>query len=88
MNIAGKDIYISRKNFLNGLAGLSLFPFLEANAASAPQSKFKRMIFVSTPFGMIPQYFKPKETGKNYTAPKVLKAMDISLKEFFGEGFD
>ena len=71
-----KDIYISRKAFIQGLAGLSLFPFLEANAASRPQSKFKRMIFVSTPFGMIRNYFKPVETGKDYKAPKVLKTID------------
>ena len=71
-----KNLYISRKTFLKGLAGLSLFPFLEANASLKTKSKFKRMIFVSTPFGMIPQYFKPKETGKNYKAPQVLKAID------------
>ncbi|MCH2208176.1 MAG: DUF1552 domain-containing protein [Lentisphaerales bacterium] len=71
-----KNLYISRKTFLKSLAGLSLFPFLEANASLKTKSKFKRMIFVSTPFGMIPQYFKPTETGKNYKAPQVLKAID------------
>lgn len=76
MKISDKGINISRKNFLKGLAGLSLFPFLEANASAKVPSKFKRMVFVSTPFGMIPQYFKPEQTGKDYIAPKVLKAMD------------
>jgi len=76
MKLKNKDIYVSRKTFLQGIAGLSLFPFLEANAANKTPSKFKRMIFVSTPFGMIPQFFKPTQTGKNYTAPKVLKTID------------
>lgn len=76
MKLKDKDIYVSRKTFIKGLAGLSLFPFLEVNAADKTPSKFKRLMFVSTPFGMIPQYFKPKESGSSYKAPKVLKEID------------
>jgi hypothetical protein len=76
LKIGDKEIYISRKTFLKGLAGVSLFPFLEINADQIQAPKFKRMFFISTPFGMIPQYFKPEQTGKDYVAPKVLKAMD------------
>ena len=82
MKLVEKDIYISRKTFIKGLTGLSLFPFLEANAANKAPSKFKRMLFVSTPFGMIPQYFKPKESGTNYKAPKVLKTIDHLRKHY------
>ena len=82
MKLVEKDIYISRKTFIKGLAGLSLFPFLEANAANKAPSKFKRMMFVSTPFGMIPQFFKPKQSGKNYKAPRVLKTID-QLRKYY-----
>ena len=82
MKLSEKDIYVSRKTFLQGLAGLSLFPFLEANAATKVPTKFKRMMFVSTPFGMIPQYFKPKEAGRTYKAPKVLKTID-HLRDYY-----
>lgn len=82
MTFKDKDIYVSRKTFIQGLAGLSLFPFLEANAATKAKSKFKRMIFISTPFGMIPKYFKPKATGANYKAPEVLKSIDHLRKHY------
>ena len=39
-------------------------------------------MFISNPFGMIPQYFKPTESGKSYKAPKVLKTID-HLREHY-----
>ena len=82
MNFQDKDIYVSRKTFLKGLAGLSLFPFLEANASAVKKNPHKRLLLISGPFGMVPQYFKPRESGANYTAPKVLKTID-HLRKYF-----
>lgn len=82
MSLEEKNIYISRKSFLKGLAGLSMFPFLEINAAAKAKSKFKRMVFIACPFGMVPEKFKPKDTGSNYTLSTTLKPLEKLKKHF------
>lgn len=77
-----QSINISRKSFLKGLAGVSLFPFLEINAEQNQRPPFKRMVFIQTWVGMIEKYFKPQETGANYKTPKTLQPLDHLRRHF------
>lgn len=66
MNINEKNIYISRRKSLAGIAGLSAFPFLEINAAAKPEPKYKRLVVVTLPYGTMAQYWTPDQVGPNY----------------------
>ena len=68
MNYLEKNIYVSRRKFLIGLAGMSAFPFLEINAAEKKSPKYKRLIVIATPFGFHTDYWKPNKLGADYSS--------------------
>lgn len=62
---------IDRRNFLIGagsLLGLPLF-------GNTIQKPFKRLVCMSNPFGMIPDYFYPENSGKITKLPETLSAL-------------
>ncbi len=68
MNYLEKNIYVSRRKFLIGLAGMSAFPFLEINAAEKKGGpKYKRLMIIATPFGFHPDYWVPTVEGADYS---------------------
>ena len=67
MNYLEKNIYVSRRKFLIGLAGMSAFPFLEINAAERKSPKYKRLMVIATPFGFHADYWVPKAEGIHYS---------------------
>ena len=70
---------LNRRTFLRGIAGASLsLPFLDAmvlgsvsNTALVPI----RMVCVGTGLGFVPELFFPKETGRSYELPVLLKPL-------------
>lgn len=55
-------------------------PILEANTIQNKSPK--RMFCAATFFGLMPEYFFPKQSGHNYELPKILKPLQPMKKHF------
>lgn len=90
---------IQRRDFLR-FAGVSVaLPFLEGlpsilkgAPASLPPAPARRLVCVGNPYGMIPDRFFPKTSGKDYATSVLLRAMESHRQHFtvfsnFDHGF-
>lgn len=69
----------TRRTFIKGLGGALTLPFLEAaplGAAAAAGGTPTRFLVVGNPVGMQPDYFFPKEFGKNAPLSHTLRSME------------
>ena len=80
---------ISRRMFLRSTAGLLALPFLESLAPlsslvhAAPGGGIPmRMVCIGLNFGMHPDGFFPKKTGRNYSMPKLLEPLEPHRNDF------
>ncbi len=84
MNIRCKAL--DRRTFLRGIAGATLsLPFLDAMAIGSVASKVAvpmRMVCVGMGLGFVPKLFFPKQTGRNYELPELLKPLDRHRQDF------
>lgn len=62
---------IDRRKFLMGTGSLLALPLF----GNTVQKPFKRLVCMSNPFGMIPEYFYPKAAGKLTELPETLKSL-------------
>ena len=70
---------LDRRRFIKGTGGILALPFLESAAFGAGDSSGKvptRFIVVGNPFGMHPDFFFPKEFGKDAALSKTLGSLD------------
>ncbi|MDF1812214.1 MAG: DUF1552 domain-containing protein [Verrucomicrobiales bacterium] len=66
----------NRRKFIKGLGGAALaLPMLESTAL-AGQAPPKRLLIAGNPFGAHPDYFFPKEFGRDIELSPTLKSMD------------
>ena len=72
--------HLPRRTFLRGVGATVALPWLDAMvpAFAAPaQSKAPvRLVFVYTPNGMMMEHWTPKETGKQFELPRILKPLE------------
>ena len=68
----------NRRTFIKGLGGALALPLLESSTVAAATAKARRtrMLVVGNPFGMHPDFFFPKEFGKDVALPQTLKSLD------------
>jgi hypothetical protein len=81
-----------RRNFLRASGVAVALPLFESRiqAAGDPETvsavedatEPKRMVCVGNPYGMIPDDFFPKQPGRNYTAPQLLKPLERHRDQF------
>jgi len=76
---------INRRNFLKA-AGISLalpqLASLDHYLRAAPAKSGMKMVCVGNSFGMYPGKFFPKETGPDYTLPKLLRPLEQHRRDF------
>ena len=73
---------ISRRKFLKA-SGVSLaLPWLESFSQGNPSPSPKRMIFICTPLGLYPEYFFPKNDGKEYVNTPYLETLKNLRNDF------
>ncbi|MEK0447544.1 MAG: hypothetical protein RLZZ399_2865, partial [Verrucomicrobiota bacterium] len=70
--------FIPRRTFLKATGATLALPFLEALAprkarSSEPAEPPRRMVCIMTNTGLIPDFFFPKEAGRNYETPRYLQ---------------
>ena len=77
---------LNRRTFLRGIAGATLsLPFLDAMALGSVSSTSvvpKRMVCVGMGLGFVPELFFPRETGRNYELPELLKPLARHRNDF------
>jgi hypothetical protein len=61
---------------------LLALPLLEANSAHGRVSPPKRITATGVFYGFVPENFHPKDTGKNYNSPLLLKPLDPFRKDY------
>ena len=68
----------TRRTILKGVGGALALPFLESipGKAHAANKTPTRFLVVGNPFGAHPDYFFPKDFGKNFTISPTLKSLD------------
>jgi len=70
---------LSRRTFLKGAGTFIAIPFLDAMvpafAKSAPKSP-ARMMYVYAPSGMIPRYWNPTTTGRDFEYQRIMKPLE------------
>lgn len=79
-----------RRDFLRASGVAVALPLFEsksgaiAEAADAPQKETDsaRMVCVGNPYGLIPEEFFPKQAGRNYQIPPLLKPLERHRNEF------
>ena len=81
-----------RRNFLRASGVAVALPLFESRiqAAADPETVSavedatgaKRMVCVGNPYGMIPDDFFPQQSGRNYTAPQLLKPLERHRDQF------
>lgn len=87
MNLPQSEI--NRRSFLRGSGALVALPFLEslfkplaAVASIGRPVEPIRMACIGLEYGMHPEGFFPRETGRNYTMPKLLKPLERLRDDF------
>src|SRR5215207_1312357 len=83
---------IHRRTFLRGVGAAVALPMLDAmlpslgsvvSAANATPQQFpKRMAFVYVPNGVTLPHWTPKETGRDYTLPRILQPLASHKNDF------
>ena len=74
---------IDRRRFLTGTSGAVLaLPLLEVNAAESDATPPKRIVATGIFFGLMPHYFHPKQTGRDYETPRLLKPLEQHRNDF------
>lgn len=80
--------YVDRRTFLRGCGASIALPFLESVsrpsqllAAAGRVKEPMRMVCVGLNYGLYPGGFFPKETGRNYELPKLLKPL-AGIREY------
>ncbi len=76
---------LHRRTFLRGMGAAIALPFLDAmvpafGASSAAEPPM-RLMFVYAPTGVIPQYWYPEKTGKDFTLPRTLAPFEKFRKD-------
>jgi len=67
----------NRRNFIKGIGSATLaLPFLESTGMAVATSPKTRFLVVGNPFGAHPDYFFPKEFGKDAALSPTLKSLD------------
>ena len=61
-----------RRQFLRGSGGLLALPWLESIAGAEAPADPRRMIAICTDLGVIPDFFFPRGTGKDYQSSRYL----------------
>ena len=82
--IHGPDMHLlNRNSFIKaGLTGSAL-PFYTALGKEPVEGKkIKRLLCVTTPLGMIPEYWTPTGSGSTYQPSKELKILDQHRNDF------
>jgi hypothetical protein len=71
-------MHTNRRNFIKGIGGALTLPILESTAlaAAATNKPRTRFLVVGNPFGMHPEFFFPKDFGKNIDLSPTLKSLD------------
>lgn len=64
---------LSRRTFLKGLGVCMALPYLDAMAVNKSPEIPRRMVAVCTDQGIIPWYFFPEKSGKDYEVTRYLK---------------
>jgi hypothetical protein len=79
----------TRRNFLKGAGAVVALPYLEALtkplpavAAAGASVEPMRMVCIGLEYGMHPGGFFPRETGRNYTMPELLKPLEGLRQDF------
>ena len=77
---------ITRRDFLRATGVALALPMLEAmrlpaSAAAGPSAR-RRMVAIMTPLGIHAENLFPAETGRGYTAPLYLQALEPLRNEF------
>ena len=65
----------TRRTLLKGIGGALTLPLLESTAL-AGQAAPTRFLVVGNPFGMHPDFFFPREFGKDVTLPQTLQSLE------------
>ncbi len=75
---------MNRRKMLLGSGAMMALPYLESLAGenSTPTASPMRMVCIGLEYGLHPADFFPKETGRDYQLPRLLKPL-ASLKEDF-----
>src|SRR5262245_59604890 len=69
---------LSRRTFLRGAGVAMALPLLDAMRPAFAAGKAdipRRMVCVETNMGILPQFFFPEKSGKNYVAPPYLERL-------------
>jgi len=70
---------LSRRTFLAGAGAAIALPWLQAmesaRGADAPASVPRRLVAIETNMGILPQYFFPEKSGKDYAATPYLEKL-------------
>lgn len=74
---------IPRRRFIQGVGGsLLALPLLEAHSIPGKAAPPKRITATGIFYGFVPVNFHPKETGKNYASPLLLKPLDPFRRDY------
>ena len=65
-----------RRTILKGMGGTLALPFLDTHLSAAKSAPPTRFLVVGNPFGAHPDFFFPKEFGKDFTMSPTLKSME------------
>ena len=76
-------IPIDRRTLLRGSGGAAIgLPLLEAMGSSGEQAATKRLVATGIFYGLVPEHFHPKQVGRNYDLPRLLKALKNHKDDF------
>lgn len=76
---------INRRHFLRGAGASLALPSLEcmgAEGGSGSSAPPQRFLAIHVALGMLPNAFFPKETGRDYSAPELLKTLEPLRDDF------
>ncbi len=75
---------MDRRRFLHGVGGsLLALPLLDVHAASGTASSPpKRLVATGIFFGLMPHYFHPEKSGRDYETPRLLKPLERHRADF------
>jgi len=85
--MSSKNNTLSRRNVLKAAGASLVLPWLDAFAARSARAENvdqrpRRMVAIMTDMGMIPEYFFPESSGKDYPLSPYLRVLEKHRKDF------